>query len=206
MYYLDQNHPPLIVFICLLPETTPTSDVVETTECYQGRGEGYRGTVDVLPTGLICQRWDSQYPHNHTFIPQAYPCKWVRHHPLTHPPAFIHIRADYSMTFSVFTRDLRENYCRNPDGREFPWCFTTDPRVRTMFCTNIPQCGTRNKPGSGERLSSFMWCPKQQGDSLFYIPTREHFYIFIFGGWVHRRPSYHTYWFVTTYSPSPGAL
>ncbi|KAI4825139.1 hypothetical protein KUCAC02_020837 [Chaenocephalus aceratus] len=100
-------------------ETTPTSDVVETTECYQGRGEGYRGTVDVLPTGLICQRWDSQYPHNHTFIPQAYPCK-----------------------------DLRENYCRNPDGREFPWCFTTDPRVRTMFCTNIPQCGTRNKPGS----------------------------------------------------------
>ncbi|KAK1887745.1 Hepatocyte growth factor [Dissostichus eleginoides] len=100
-------------------ETTPTSDVVETTECYQGRGEGYRGTVDVLPTGLICQRWDSQYPHNHTFIPQAYPCK-----------------------------DLRENYCRNPDGREFPWCFTTDPRVHTMFCTNIPQCGTRNKPGS----------------------------------------------------------
>uniref|UniRef100_A0A8C2WTF0 Hepatocyte growth factor n=1 Tax=Cyclopterus lumpus TaxID=8103 RepID=A0A8C2WTF0_CYCLU len=87
------------------------NNVVETTECYQGRGEGYRGTVDVMPNGLICQRWDSQYPHNHTFIPQAYPCK-----------------------------DLRENYCRNPDGQEFPWCFTTDPRVRTMFCTDIPQC------------------------------------------------------------------
>ncbi|KAM8892818.1 hepatocyte growth factor [Spinachia spinachia] len=98
-------------------ETSPKGNVVETTECYQGRGEGYRGAVDMLPTGLICQRWDSQYPHNHTFIPQAYPCK-----------------------------DLRENYCRNPDGREFPWCFTTDPRVQTMFCTNIPQCGTQNKP------------------------------------------------------------
>ncbi|XP_071357039.1 hepatocyte growth factor isoform X1 [Trachinotus anak] len=100
-------------------ETPPKSNVVETTECYQGRGEGYRGMVDVTPTGLTCQRWDSQYPHNHTFLPQAYLCK-----------------------------DLRENYCRNPDGQEFPWCFTTDPRVRTMFCTNIPQCGTQNKPVS----------------------------------------------------------
>ncbi|KAA8590191.1 hypothetical protein FQN60_014125 [Etheostoma spectabile] len=100
-------------------ETSPKSNVVETTECYQGRGEGYRGTVDVMPNGLICQHWDSQYPHNHTFLPQAYPCK-----------------------------DLKENYCRNPDGQEFPWCFTTDPRVRTMFCTNIPQCGTQNKPVS----------------------------------------------------------
>uniref|UniRef100_A0A8C6P392 Hepatocyte growth factor n=1 Tax=Nothobranchius furzeri TaxID=105023 RepID=A0A8C6P392_NOTFU len=86
-------------------------------ECYEGRGEGYRGTVDMTPSGIICQRWDSQFPHNHTFSPQAYPCK-----------------------------DLRENYCRNPDGQESPWCFTTDPRVRTMFCTNIPRCGTHNRP------------------------------------------------------------
>uniref|UniRef100_A0A8C6SRI3 Hepatocyte growth factor b n=1 Tax=Neogobius melanostomus TaxID=47308 RepID=A0A8C6SRI3_9GOBI len=87
----------------------------ETTECYQGRGEDYRGSMDTTPTGLSCQHWDSQYPHNHSFVPQAYPCK-----------------------------DLKENYCRNPDGREFPWCFTTDPRVRTMFCTHIPQCGAHN--------------------------------------------------------------
>ncbi|XP_039471693.1 hepatocyte growth factor isoform X2 [Oreochromis aureus] len=100
-------------------ETPPKSNVVETTECYQGRGEGYRGTVDMTPTGLTCQRWDSQYPHNHTFLPEAYPCK-----------------------------DLRENFCRNPDGQEFPWCFTTDPRVRTMSCINIPQCGTQNSPVS----------------------------------------------------------
>ncbi|XP_029910495.1 hepatocyte growth factor [Myripristis murdjan] len=96
-------------------DTPIKRNVEETTECYHGKGEGYRGTVDVTPTGLTCQRWDSQYPHNHTFTPQAYRCK-----------------------------DLRENYCRNPDGQDFPWCFTTDPRVRTMFCTNIPQCGTQN--------------------------------------------------------------
>ncbi|XP_058502441.1 hepatocyte growth factor isoform X1 [Solea solea] len=97
-------------------ETPSKSNVVETTECYQGRGEGYRGTVDMTPTGLTCQRWDAQYPHNHTFFPQAYACK-----------------------------DLRENYCRNPDGQESPWCFTMDPRVPIMFCTSIPQCGAQTK-------------------------------------------------------------
>ncbi|XP_056138083.1 hepatocyte growth factor [Lampris incognitus] len=90
------------------------STVEETSECYHERGEGYRGTVDSTPTGLTCQRWDSHYPHNHTFNPQNYPCK-----------------------------DLRENYCRNPDGQDFPWCFTTNPRVRSMFCTSIPQCGAQ---------------------------------------------------------------
>uniref|UniRef100_A0A8C6P3H0 Hepatocyte growth factor n=1 Tax=Nothobranchius furzeri TaxID=105023 RepID=A0A8C6P3H0_NOTFU len=99
--------------------TTTDTDDPQLCECYEGRGEGYRGTVDMTPSGIICQRWDSQFPHNHTFSPQAYPCK-----------------------------DLRENYCRNPDGQESPWCFTTDPRVRTMFCTNIPRCGTHNRPES----------------------------------------------------------
>lgn len=60
---------------CPLTDVPPKSNVVETSECYEGRGSGYRGTVDVTPTGLACQRWDSQYPHNHTFTPQAYSCK-----------------------------------------------------------------------------------------------------------------------------------
>lgn len=146
--------------------------MVKTTECYEGRGEGYRGTVDMTPSGIMCQRWDSQYPHNHTFMPQAYPCKWVRNsHEKAHSP--IHQWEFPSKQIagwhSLFSRDLRENYCRNPDGQEFPWCFTSDPRVRTMFCTNIPRCDTHNRPDSGERLSSFMWHWKQQGNSLFYL-------------------------------------
>lgn len=88
LYVTLTGHPPLHIF-CTFTETSPKSNVVETTECYQGRGEGYRGTVDVMPNGLICQRWDSQYPHNHTFIPQAYPCKWVIHYLLTHLHACI---------------------------------------------------------------------------------------------------------------------
>ena len=162
--YLNQCQPPLKILLNCFPETPPKSNVVETTECYQGGGEGYRGTVDLVPTGLSCQRWDSQYPHNHTFIPQAYPCKWVRLSHKTRVRSHAHLHAliaDYWMTFSVFSRDLRENYCRNPDGQESPWCFTMDPRVRTMFCTNIPQCGTQNKP-SGERPNSFIWHIQKQ--------------------------------------------
>lgn len=39
-------------------------------------------------------------------------------------------------------KDLRENYCRNPDNATAgPWCFTTDPRphLRHQEC-GIPQC------------------------------------------------------------------
>lgn len=40
----------------------------------------------------------------------------------------------------VCRRDLRENYCRNPDGTGYPWCFTTDPNQRIAKCTHIPRC------------------------------------------------------------------
>ncbi|KAK6488171.1 hepatocyte growth factor-like [Huso huso] len=89
------------------------SDPDTTTKCFQDQGEKYRGTVNTAPNGIRCQRWDSQYPHNHSYTPQNYKCQ-----------------------------DLRENYCRNPDGAELPWCFTTDPKVRVAFCTHIPRCGT----------------------------------------------------------------
>ncbi|XP_058606468.1 hepatocyte growth factor isoform X1 [Onychostoma macrolepis] len=87
-------------------------DIDNTTTCFRGRGEGYRGTVGITPDGVTCQRWDAQFPHRHSYTPQNYRCK-----------------------------DLRENYCRNPDGRHLPWCFTTDPSVPVAFCTNIPRCG-----------------------------------------------------------------
>uniref|UniRef100_A0A674CC85 Hepatocyte growth factor n=1 Tax=Salmo trutta TaxID=8032 RepID=A0A674CC85_SALTR len=102
-------------------------NITACCECFRGQGEGYRGSVAVTPSGVICQRWDSQYPHNHSYVPQNYRCK-----------------------------DLRENNCRNPDGRDLPWCFTSDPKVRTAFCTNIPRCGKQNTEpqdcytGSGE--------------------------------------------------------
>ncbi|KAM8799891.1 hepatocyte growth factor-like protein [Eudromia elegans] len=82
-----------------------------TSGCFRGKGEGYRGRVNVTASGIPCQRWDAQEPHRHHFVPEKYPCK-----------------------------DLQENYCRNPDGSEAPWCFTTRPALRVAFCFQIPRC------------------------------------------------------------------
>ena len=32
------------------------------------------------------------------------------------------------------------NYCRNPDGKEKPWCLTKDDEVEWEYCS-IPWCG-----------------------------------------------------------------
>ncbi|KAF7246657.1 Hepatocyte growth factor [Varanus komodoensis] len=88
----------------------------ETTECIRGQGEGYRGTVNTIWSGTECQRWDSQTPHQHNITPENFKCK-----------------------------DLRENYCRNPDGAEAPWCFTTNPKIRIGYCSQIPKCDVPNE-------------------------------------------------------------
>nr|XP_046198902.1 hepatocyte growth factor-like protein [Oncorhynchus gorbuscha] len=82
-----------------------------TTNCFRGRGEDYRGKVNETTGGIACQRWDAQYPHEHPFYPNTYECK-----------------------------GLEENYCRNPDGSEAPWCFTSVPEMRTALCLHIKRC------------------------------------------------------------------
>ncbi|XP_070789837.1 hepatocyte growth factor-like protein [Pituophis catenifer annectens] len=82
-----------------------------TTSCFRLKGEDYRGKVNVTTSGVPCQRWDSQTPHRHNFHPEKYPCK-----------------------------DLSENYCRNPDGSEAPWCFTTMTNLPRAFCFQIKRC------------------------------------------------------------------
>ncbi|XP_063797649.1 hepatocyte growth factor-like protein [Pseudophryne corroboree] len=81
------------------------------SNCFMGRGEGYRGKASMTTSGIPCQRWDSQTPHKHRFLPEKYPCK-----------------------------GLEENYCRNPDGSEAPWCFTTNPNMRVAYCFQIKRC------------------------------------------------------------------
>ncbi|KAM7368395.1 hypothetical protein PAMP_014617 [Pampus punctatissimus] len=81
-----------------------------TDECIYCSGEKYRGKTSTTESGFTCQRWDSQKPHNHGYIPSALPEKY-----------------------------LEENYCRNPDGDPRPWCFTTSPSKRWDFCS-IPRC------------------------------------------------------------------
>ncbi|XP_010221650.1 PREDICTED: hepatocyte growth factor-like protein [Tinamus guttatus] len=93
--------------------------------CFRGKGEGYRGRVNVTASGIPCQRWDAQEPHKHHFVPEKYPCK-----------------------------DLQENYCRNPDGSEAPWCFTMRPSLRVAFCFQIQRCATELGAQAGDRVPS----------------------------------------------------
>ncbi|KAM9798575.1 plasminogen [Neosynchiropus ocellatus] len=81
-----------------------------TEDCIQCSGENYRGKASTTENGFTCQRWDTQQPHNHGYIPSALPEKY-----------------------------LEENYCRNPDGDPRPWCFTTTESKRWDFCS-IPRC------------------------------------------------------------------
>ncbi|KAI8514160.1 hypothetical protein Bbelb_084840 [Branchiostoma belcheri] len=58
-----------------------------------------------------CQFWTSQYPHAHNHTPEAYP-----------------------------SAGLERNYCRNPDGKDRPWCYTNNPTFRWMYCDGVFAC------------------------------------------------------------------
>ncbi|XP_030302722.1 plasminogen isoform X6 [Calypte anna] len=79
-------------------------------ECYRSKGQSYRGTTSVTVSGKKCQAWNSMFPHRHEKTPDRFP-----------------------------NADLRDNYCRNPDGDNSPWCFTTDPSTTWEYC-NIKRC------------------------------------------------------------------
>ncbi|XP_055362620.1 apolipoprotein(a)-like [Betta splendens] len=94
--------------------------------CTTGDGSAYRGSISETWTGRSCQSWSVQSPHEHSRTPQNYP-----------------------------TSGLKSNYCRNPDGEAWPWCYTTDDNSRWEYC-NVPMCGTASAPeltcasGNGE--------------------------------------------------------
>ena len=69
---------------------------------------GYRGCQTKTRSGKTCQRWDSQSPHSHTRTAANYP-----------------------------KSGLESNYCRNPDGVDTIWCYTTDSAKRWEYCDPI---------------------------------------------------------------------
>ncbi|XP_006868535.1 PREDICTED: plasminogen-like isoform X2 [Chrysochloris asiatica] len=90
--------------------TTPPPPSGPTHQCLKGKGETYRGNVAVTVSGHTCQHWSAQTPHKHNRTPENFPCK-----------------------------NLDENYCRNPDGENAPWCYTTNSEVRWEYC-KLPSC------------------------------------------------------------------
>ena len=75
-------------------------------DCY-----AYRGMFNRTRSGIICQRWDSQKPHEHNYTKENFP-----------------------------EAGLDENYCRNPSGAHKAWCYTMDTSRRWKYCYS-PICG-----------------------------------------------------------------
>jgi hypothetical protein len=71
-------------------------------------GSSYNGRRTYTISGRICQRWDKQRPHSHSFVTDNFP--------------------DVSVANA-------NNYCRNPDNHtDGPWCYTIDPDIERESC------------------------------------------------------------------------
>ncbi|XP_066275340.1 plasminogen-like [Branchiostoma lanceolatum] len=99
------------------------------TNCFftNDNGGSYAGHANRTGYGrLMCQRWDSQSPHSHPHTPQAEP-----------------------------DAGLEENFCRNPDNKERPWCYTTDESRRWDYC-DVPECPVRQLTIHRDKISVYI--------------------------------------------------
>lgn len=100
------------VAIATVTQTAATNVVAGTrgaSEDMSGDGSDYRGAQTHSRSGNLCQRWDAQTPHTHTYTPANFP-----------------------------DADLSENYCRNPGGQGSSiWCYTRDANDRWELCNPI---------------------------------------------------------------------
>merc|ERR1712091_575491 len=87
------------------------------TSCFcTESGADYRGIVDTTTSGKSCQVWASQYPHEHSHLPEQFP--------------------EHGLGSSSFPH----NYCRNPSNDpDGPWCYTTDLGTVKEYC-NVSRC------------------------------------------------------------------
>ena len=83
--------------------------------CSTNNQADYRGTTSVTESGRTCMSWNSNKPHKHNRKPKKYP-----------------------------NAGLDENYCRNPDGEDRAWCYTTDRKKRWKYC-DVPTCDEKSK-------------------------------------------------------------
>lgn len=106
------------------------------------------------PKSLTCMdlSWNSEWRSALNSLPQSLG------DPACSQPHLLHVAIDDSQVFLSFSmcsypeKDLRMNYCRNPDGELRPWCFTTNPNKRWEYC-NIPRCSESDFLRSLQRVA-----------------------------------------------------
>lgn len=77
---------------------------------YNGEARNYEGRISVTAGLYICQRWDEQIPHRHSYNENDFP-----------------------------DGVIPENFCRTTKDSSRPWCYTTDKRRRWEHC-NVNNC------------------------------------------------------------------
>ncbi|XP_052817354.1 plasminogen-like [Mya arenaria] len=85
---------------------------VSDDRCFSADYWQYSGTWARTKGGIACQRWDSQFPHGHSWNPYYIP--------------------DSSLTAA-------QNYCRDVSKTGYPWCYTVRGDVRWDTC-NLYKC------------------------------------------------------------------
>lgn len=93
--------------LCVPLDTPSKPSVDNSREILIGDGRDYRGTQNRTRSGRTCQVWTKQSPHRHTRTPSRRPNKGLGSH----------------------------NFCRNPDGEDTIWCYTTDRFKRWEYCS-----------------------------------------------------------------------
>lgn len=96
---------------CSVPNCEVVRDEKEECGTTDIQQKDYRGTINVTISGIPCQPWKSQDPHEHGF----------------------------ASPYHIAASGLEENYCRNPDGSDKAWCFTANANVTWEYC-NVTNC------------------------------------------------------------------
>ncbi|CAG0890947.1 unnamed protein product, partial [Darwinula stevensoni] len=86
------------------------------------KGREYIGKVNKTESGKECLRWDTQ--------PYGTPDDFLKN-------------VTYSKHFSNIDTWSHHNYCRNPSGKERPWCFVKDDEVQWEH--SYPECKKTEK-------------------------------------------------------------
>ena len=99
------------------------------------KATGYRGCQNKTISGKICMNWNSQTPQKHRNTPEK--------------------KKDFGVG--------DHNYCRNPDGRNTIWCYTTDSNKRWTYCepikptSNLKKTTTESKTNAEKKSILRKW-------------------------------------------------
>ncbi|XP_041842043.1 hepatocyte growth factor activator isoform X1 [Melanotaenia boesemani] len=110
----------------------PRCSLEPETECYIGRGTGYRGVVGTTVSGAQCLPWNSDLLFDELHV---------------------------GTVAASALRGLGEHaYCRNPDGDKKPWCYTVNNSAISWEYCDVPSCVMHLS--SSRRVISINFLPK----------------------------------------------